>query len=68
MELTKRESWEILRICKKFKGLGGKVQIDFEPGKIAKVQASATISGEAFVQPPTLDRPNPQKEIDVQEG
>jgi hypothetical protein len=71
MKLTKEEYWNIQRLCEKFKGIGGKVEIEFEPGKIKSVYASVAIPGEKFAPestiPPSLDHPKGTKVVDAEE-
>jgi len=71
MKLTKGEYWNIQRLCEKFKGIGGKVEIVFSPGKIDKVYASTAISGDIFAPEsevqPSLDKPAGTKIVDTQE-
>jgi len=71
MKLTKEEYWNIQRLCEKFKGMGGKVEIVFSQGKIEKVYASAEISGEKFTPEstttPSLDKPSSVKIVDAQD-
>ena len=71
MKLTKAEHWAIERICEKFKGLGGKVEIVFEGGKFKEINASARIDpatlGVAPESEPSLDNPSQKKVVDALE-
>ena len=71
MNLTRQELFAIERLCKKFKGLGGKLEIQFDAGKIKNFKvldhdinpASLGISYEDG----TLDNPRKTKTVDVME-